>query len=221
MSNEPILELETLNKEYDITLNRYNRAMSDYIQMTQAANETTTTQCAAHYGTTDPCCGNEGTGSVAPQYVCQAGAPSCSGYVYGSKWGTCGVDKAKEKQLLTLIEQLNEKLTELSNNVSTIETNLEPQLKKTLMNSKKENDDLNANLEELHFEKNKIKRALTKLNELNVANDQSDLNTTSNYWMYIIFIIIMIICILGIVSLGVFSNKNSPQMGGKFLRRTR
>ena len=45
--------------------------------------------CAADYGTSTPCCGQPGK-PVAPQYICPAGAPVCSGYVYGQHYGTCG-----------------------------------------------------------------------------------------------------------------------------------
>uniref|UniRef100_A0A6C0LKY7 Uncharacterized protein n=1 Tax=viral metagenome TaxID=1070528 RepID=A0A6C0LKY7_9ZZZZ len=221
MSNKPILELETLNKEYDVTLTRYNKAMRDYIQMTQAANESTTTQCAANYGTTDPCCGNEGRPSVAPQYVCQSGTPVCKGYVYGSQWGTCGVNTTKEKRLLKLIGQLNDKLTEIANEVDDMEADLQPEMNKDLLKSKKQTKTLNANLKELNVEKIKIKRELDKLNELDAENNQGGLIVTSNYWTYITLIIIMLICILGIVALGAFSNKTGTQAGGKFLKRTR
>ena len=216
MSDNPILELETLNKEYDITLHRYNKAMSDFIQM----NKTTTPRCAADYGKTKPCCGNP-RGNVNRKYICQSGAPTCKGYVAGSQWGTCHPNKRKEKHLLILIEQLNDKLTDLANQVDAIETGLEPEMSQSLMNVKKEGAYLNANLKELHFERDKIKRALAELNELDEETDQTDLNVTSNYWIYVLFIIIMLICILGIVSLSASSNKNSLQMGGKFLRRMR
>ena len=228
MSDNSVLKLETLNKEYDLTLNRYNRAMRDFIQMTRAANESTTTQCSAHYGKTKPCCGNslEDVEAKYPwdldaQHICQSGAPICKDYIPGSQWGTCHPNKRKEKLLLTLIEQLNDKLTDLANQVDGIESGLETEMKKNFFKTKKESKDLNHNLKELHREKQKIKHALVKLNELNEETTQTDLSTTANYWMYMVFIIIMIVCILGIVATGAFLKKNSPQMGGKFLRRTR
>ena len=49
--------------------------------------------CAANYGTTSPCCGQPGK-PVAPQYVCPAGAPACSGYLYDQHYGKCGAAAA-------------------------------------------------------------------------------------------------------------------------------
>ena len=221
MSDKSILELETLNKEYDITLHRYNKVMNDFIQM----NKTTVPQCAADYGTTEPCCGNSlygnDGGNVSSEYVCQSNAPTCKDYVYGVQWGTCHPNKRKEKHLLMLIEQLNDKLTDLANQVDSIEADLEPDMIKSFIKTKKESAHLNANLKELHFERKKIKHALAQLNELNEETDHTDLNASSNYWGYVLLIIIMLICILGIVALGAFSKKTTPQLGGKFLRRTR
>ena len=228
MSDNSILELETLNKEYDITLHRYNKVMNDFIQMTQAENESSTTQCSADYGKTKPCCGNPADEVEAkypwdldPQHICQSGAPICKDYIAGSQWGTCHPNKRKEKHLLILIEQLNDKLTDLANQVDSIEADLEPDMIKSFIKTKKESVHLNANLKELHFERKKIKHALAQLNELNEETDHTDLNASSNYWGYVLLIIIMLICILGIVALGAFSKKTTPQLGGKFLRRTR
>ena len=57
--------------------------------------------CAADYGSTDPCCGNDdGTGTVAPQYVCPSAKPFCVDYVYGSEWGKCtGCDACKDSSM--------------------------------------------------------------------------------------------------------------------------
>ena len=56
--------------------------------------------CAADYGSTEPCCGNDGTGTVAPQYVCPSAKPFCVDYVYGSEWGKCtGCDACKDSSM--------------------------------------------------------------------------------------------------------------------------
>jgi len=52
-------------------------------------DDTPTTQCAGNYGTNVPCCSQEGTGTVSPQYQCPQSKPNCVNYVYNEHWGTC------------------------------------------------------------------------------------------------------------------------------------
>ena len=46
-------------------------------------------QCAGDYLSDDPCCDQEGTGLVDPQYQCPQSKPTCVNYVYNDHWGSC------------------------------------------------------------------------------------------------------------------------------------
>ena len=46
-------------------------------------------KCAGNYGSNVPCCDQEGTGTVGPQYQCPQSKPNCLKYVYNETWGTC------------------------------------------------------------------------------------------------------------------------------------
>ena len=46
-------------------------------------------KCAGNYGSNVPCCSQEGTGTVGPQYQCPQSKPNCLKYVYNETWGTC------------------------------------------------------------------------------------------------------------------------------------
>jgi hypothetical protein len=45
-------------------------------------------KCAANYGSTTPCCGQEG-GTVKSKYICPSSKPICKDYNYGKNWGSC------------------------------------------------------------------------------------------------------------------------------------
>ena len=45
-------------------------------------------ECAANYGSTTPCCGQEG-GTVKSKYICPSSKPICKDYKYGKNWGSC------------------------------------------------------------------------------------------------------------------------------------
>lgn len=56
--NNFILELETLNKEYDLTLKQYNKAMSDYLELTKKTiNDSSAGSSSSYIG----CYGDTGT----------------------------------------------------------------------------------------------------------------------------------------------------------------
>merc|ERR1711865_1363144 len=55
----------------------------------RSQDDTPTTLCAGNYGTNRPCCHQEGTGTVSPQYQCPQSKPNCVNYVYNKHWGTC------------------------------------------------------------------------------------------------------------------------------------
>merc|ERR1712146_700657 len=48
----------------------------------------TDVQCAAHHGKSKPCCG-QGGGTVSKEHQCPKKTPTCVGYEYGKKWGSC------------------------------------------------------------------------------------------------------------------------------------
>ena len=50
-----------------------------------------TGQCAANYGSNEPCCDQDGRQdeAVAPQFQCPHSKPTCVNYVYNEHWGTC------------------------------------------------------------------------------------------------------------------------------------
>merc|ERR1711865_268795 len=45
--------------------------------------------CAGNYGSSVPCCGEEGTGTVLPKNQCPQSKPNCVNYVFNETWGTC------------------------------------------------------------------------------------------------------------------------------------
>jgi len=45
--------------------------------------------CAGNYGSSVPCCGEEGTGTVTPKNQCPQSKPNCVNYVFNETWGTC------------------------------------------------------------------------------------------------------------------------------------
>ena len=50
---------------------------------------TLTGQCAANYGSDEPCCDQKSKYPIAPHYQCPQSTPICVNYVYTENWGTC------------------------------------------------------------------------------------------------------------------------------------
>lgn len=47
------------------------------------------TNCAADYGSDQPCCENNGTGTVAEAFQCPEDHPICTSYKFDQQWGNC------------------------------------------------------------------------------------------------------------------------------------
>ena len=50
---------------------------------------TTPIECAGDFGSSTPCCGQEGTGEVELAFQCPETRPTCTGYEFGRSWGDC------------------------------------------------------------------------------------------------------------------------------------
>lgn len=182
-NNNPILEVETLNKEYNLTLKQYNKAMSDYLELTKK----TINDAAGSSGSYIGCFGDTGTRAMTNtsnnQYLSMSNCKQLAidgGYAYyadqnagydsnGNPIGWCAasnnlseakqygtstcqtlsdgiIDGAgwsnaiyvtnryekQEKILLKEIDKLNNKLTELANNIINIDDKMDPAYKKSI-----------------------------------------------------------------------------------------
>jgi hypothetical protein len=274
-NNNPILEVETLNKEYNLTLKQYNKAMSDYLELTKKTINDTAGSSGSYigcYGDTstrampntsnnqylsmsnckqlaidggysyyaDQNAGYDSNGnpigwcaasndlSQAKQYGTSTACQSLSdGITHGGAWAnaiyaTNKYDK-QEKILLKEIDNLNNKLSQLANNIITIDEKIDPAYKKSVEEGRISNLQLKKHLEELNTERNKIKQSLNAMNDLNAEENEGDIMVTSHYYFYILLLIFAVLCVvgLGLMVVGKSSKSNTTtQMGGfKFFKK--
>ena len=134
-NNNPILEVETLNKEYNLTLKKYNKAMSDYLELTKKTINTQQPQpknqqeCTAMGGSSFASCSSSGL-----NYCCGVcnGTGTCSSNSGLLNCACTNVYADQEKQLLKQIRKLNNKLTQLANNIINIDEQMDPMYTKTI-----------------------------------------------------------------------------------------
>lgn len=216
-SNNSILELETLNKEYNLTLKQYNKAMNDYLELTkqtintQQPQPTTEQQCYAMGGSSFASCSTSGL-----NYCCGVcnGTGNCESNSGLLNCACTNIYEKQEQELLKHIEKLNDKLSQLSNNIIHIDEKIDPEYKKTIIEEHIGGDILQINLEELTIEKEKIKQLLRSMNDLNEEQNQGELIVTSNYYSYILFLLITLLCVVGVVVVGSYITNNNTQVGG-------
>jgi prefoldin subunit 5 len=273
--NSSILELETLNKEYQLTLKQYNKATSDYLELTKKTINDTAGSSSSYigcYGDTstrampntsnnqylsmNTCkqlaieggyayyadqnagydssnnpigwCAASNDLSQAKQYGTSTACQTLSdNIIHGGAWANAiyatNVYADQEKQLLTEIDKLNNKLSQLASNIITIDEQTVPTYNKTIEDGRISNIQLKKHLEELNAERDKIKKSLDVMNDLNTEENDGDITVTSNYYIYIIFLIFTVLCVVGLGLMVVSSSSKSTstgQMGGfKFFKK--
>tara|TARA_B110000971_G_C20039092_1_gene516413 strand:- start:3372 stop:3812 length:441 start_codon:yes stop_codon:yes gene_type:complete len=104
-------------------------------------------------------------------------------------------------QLLSRVSTLNDKLTQLGTQITSINVELEPTLQESLKDAQLSNETLKLDLEELNVEKEKIRKAMENIQGIKNRKTYGSLVTESNYYGYVIYLIITLICILGLAIL--------------------
>lgn len=226
--NNSILELETLNKEYDLTLKQYNKAMSDYLELTKNTINTqqpkpkTEQECTFMGGKSFAVCASNDT-KYCPD-VC-TGIATCNSDSKLYNNACINTNKKQEKILLEQIDRLNYELSEIANNIIAIDERIDSKYKSAELNEGRiGNEQLKSNLAELHIEKQKIEKSLAAIENLEQEEHQGELVVTSNYYNYIMYLIIAVLCVLFLFMLGIFndnagysnsySNNYNRMMGG-------
>ena len=216
MADNSSLQLETLNKQYDLILKQYNKATNDYLQLTKQVIKTqpqpkTEKQCTDMGGSSFASCSDSGQ-----TYCCGVcgGTSECSSNS-GLEYCACTNNYAKQEEfLLKLVSKLNDALTSVGNQITGMNQQLAPELRKSLIKAHIGEEKLKIDLTELNIEKDKINTLLKSIGDLNTSHTDSSIQVDSFYYGYIVFIIITLLCILGVVMLGSLMKKNNVQKGG-------
>ncbi len=221
MSDKSSLKLETLNKQYDFILKQYNKATNDYLQLTKQIANTqpqpkTEQQCTDLGGSSFASC--SASGLTYCSGVCK-GVSDCSSNSGLTNFACTNKYAKQEELLLKKVSKLNDKLTSVGNQITTMTQQLEPELQQSFKKAMIGGANLNINLKELNVEKQKITTLLKSIGDLNAEETNSSINVESHYYGYIVFIIITLVCILGVVILGSLIKKPNIQKGGIQMRR--
>ena len=132
--------------------------------------------CAADYGKTDACCGQDG--DVGTSYQCRSEAPTCSGYVKDQKYGTCtSPDPSVEQE--KIIQKINE-LSEMRISLFKNMTNMYGNMQDNVANSR---TDLVDQMTVVGVVEGELDNAKANLNKLtNAKNNKMRMTEINTYY---------------------------------------
>lgn len=220
MGDNSSLQLETLNKQYDFILKQYNKATNDYLQLTKQIADTqpqpkTEQQCTDMGGSSFASC--SASGLTYCDGVCN-GTSDCSNNSGLSNFACTNKYAKREEILLKIVSKLNDKLTSVGDQITTMTQQLQPELQQSFKKAIIGGAKLKIDLKELNIEKHKITTLLKSIGDLNAEQTDSSIQVDSRYYGYIIFMIVTLVCLLGVVTLGSLIKKNNTQKGGRLFK---
>jgi hypothetical protein len=237
-----VLSLETLSKEYDTVLIKYNQAQKDYIdyiniQSTEPNYNINSEPLTAIKGTTfwgsEKL--NEGKATSIEQCkaMCSADA-SCSGATYNPDKAYCWTRKGEGSintsipndyaiipenlKYLKVIQGLSEQLTSINNKILKTINKGEPLYSEQDIKRKQQTVILNENYKKLMKEREKVEKTIKKYQDLIETQNQGELFINKNYTTYIFLILVILIAIFLFIKF--LPNTPTIQQGGSLKNNT-
>jgi len=176
---QALINIEALQKEYEITLQQYQEAVQNYISTLQNTSSNSTTQFTALSGRSWWGTSGLKEGQVADQAECEnmcAASSTCTGATFNpvrkycwSRTGdgtlTVGTDTdialiPQQKSDLIVMKGLNDKLISLNERMASDWKDIEPEIKVQNANKNQKQDQLNSTYQTLLEEKQEIDKQL-------------------------------------------------------------
>jgi hypothetical protein len=207
-----LIKIETLQKEYEVTLQEYQEACQNYISLlTSNDDEFVKLKGRSWWGTS-----GISESNVNNENDCQdmcINSDKCSGATYNStkrycwtRTGESNITVGKDddyaiipKTTATLItmKTLNEKLLSLNDEIDNELTNIRPEIKEQLQEKNEKQIALNGSYKKLIEQKIEIEK---QLEEYNSVNEQQEIqsyyatkeNISMKFWSLVMFIILLV-----------------------------
>jgi len=245
-SNSIILNLETLRTTYKNLLIQYQQAVANYVSYLK--EDPTSNNIMDKYVTVN---GQQFLGSSALSQnnsatlndciaSCSAN-PQCSGATYNPtnyKQPMCFLRKgdgnlvnglssdiaivSKGKQLLSIVQNINEQLNETNAKIQQLSKQSEPTYNEVNNQKESENETLMKQYAQLTAERVKIDKMLNEYETLDKTQTQGTIVTNKNYYLYVLLCLFAILVVFLLVKFSVSSSSSQQnpssmyQSGGGF-----
>jgi hypothetical protein len=214
--NESLLKIEVLQKEYDVTLQKYQEAVQNYINSleTSLTSNKDASNFTALKGRT--WWGTQGLkeGTVSSQTECSSMCSSddkCSGATFNPVKRYCwtrsgdgqistGLDTdealvSKQTAAMSIMRYLNKQLLDLNQQLTTELSTINPQIKEQTELKDKKQQELNTAHQKLIEQKNEMESEMFVLNSINKNNQNQNLytneqNISNRLWVLITFLVL-------------------------------
>lgn len=237
-SNSIVLNLESLSKQYQNKLIEYQQAVGNYINYLKQEEEPVMSAIrgAAYWGTTSISQNNSATLQEC-QALC-SNTPGCTGATFnlttyenpkcwlrgGEGNISSGLDNdyaivSKKKQLIQIIQSINEELTNINKQIQQ-KTKLEqPLYNSTSKDRNLSNVSLINQFNQLTQEREKINKVINNYQTLEEDQQTGNIKINQNYYSFILLTALVIIILFLLYKFVLHSSKeNTPsliQSGGK------
>lgn len=214
---EALIKVETLQKEYEVTLQQYQEAVNNYINTLQTNTSNTDNQVKYTVLKGRTWWGLKGVseGSVDTQEECEtmcSNADKCSGATFNPVkrycWTRTGegeistgsdTDYAlipKQKDSLRIMKVLNDRLLKINSEISKELTNVNPNIKEQLQENNIKKEQLNKSYTALLEQKMEMEKQLQAFYSIEEDNTNSNLyvnqeNMSMRVWILITCLIIL------------------------------
>lgn len=213
-----LINIETLQKEYEVILQQYQEAVKNYISSLETSNTDTNSnnKFVALKGKTWWGENKLNEETIETQEECEAmcsESKDCSGATFNPVKRYCWTRKGdgsitagetddyalipKQKIALTIMKQLNEKLLSINEQISSSINNINPELEKQMTELNKKREELNGSYDSLLGQKADIENQLNEYNSIKEENDNQIIYVTQQeasmkFWAIITTIIVLI-----------------------------
>jgi len=213
---QALINIEALQKEYEITLQQYQEAVQNYISTLQNTSSNSTTQFTALSGRSWWGTSGLKEGQVADQAECEnmcAASSTCTGATFNpvrkycwSRTGdgtlTVGTDTdialiPQQKSDLIVMKGLNDKLISLNERMASDWKDIEPEIKVQNANKNQKQDQLNSTYQTLLEEKQEIDKQLEEYYSIYQENEEQGLyanqeNISYRFWILLTILVIIV-----------------------------
>jgi hypothetical protein len=218
--NKTLLKLEILQKEYEVVLKQYQEACNNYItilenKMLENKKTNDSTNFVSLKGRTWWGTAPDKEGTVQSQKECEdmcAQSKECSGATFNPVKRYCWTRKGetkltvgrendyalitKEKEILSTMKHLNEKLVDIHAEIIKIYYETNPTLSKLYDERVEKQQKLQQMYEKLIEHKVEIDGQLTKYNSINMENMNQDIYVNQQSLSYNLWFLLAIIIVL-------------------------
>lgn len=210
-----LIKIESLQKEYEVTLQQYQESGQNYIQ-TMEVNNPNTNSFTALAGRT--WWGTKGLteGPANTQEECEtmcANSEQCSGATFnpvkkycwtrsGESDITTGQDSdyaliTKQKEALSIMKYLNDKLLSLNDEITYEFKNINPEVKEQYEDKQQKQQQLNASYSQLLEQKRELETQMREYNSLSEKESNQSTyvvqqNMSYNFWVLIAGLVLFI-----------------------------